>query len=153
MKKIILFLSFAISAFSCASIRTQGISPEKNASESDFLLASFFDAPDSAPEIRTLEVFFSSEEKASLKRQSKAEIGDFAAWVLACEDYEIFYDGFSGPDAAKLYEKREEAVKKALIKNGIDRDRIFVKERSGDLNEVCEEAKKDCAVIEAQAWR
>ncbi|MDR2191444.1 MAG: hypothetical protein LBO62_00985 [Endomicrobium sp.] len=149
MNKIILFLLFIIFASSCSSTHTGKSQIKKNASAEEFLLASFFYAPESAPEIKTLEVFFSNVENASLKKQSKKEIEEFAKRVLLYEDYEILYEiFFSGDSSDKLYEKSAETVRKALIKNGIDKDKIFVKESGG-----CENIESDCARIEALVWQ
>jgi hypothetical protein len=149
MNKIILFLLCATFVSSCTSVNFRNSSAKKNVSGGDFLVASFFDAPDSRPEIKTLEVYFSNREKASLKKESKKEIEDFAAGILSYEDYEIFCEIFfsSASAAEKLYEKRKETIGKHLIKNGIDKDRIFIKE-----NDAVEDIQKDRAIIEAQVW-
>ena len=147
MNKIILLLLCATFIPSCASTGFQNATAKKNVSGGDFLVASFFDAPDIRPEIKTLEVYFSNEEKASLKKESKKEIEDFAAGILSYEDYEIFCEFFFSSDMEKLYEKRKETVGKHLIRNGIDKDRIFIKE-----NDAYDDVQKDCALIEAQVW-
>jgi hypothetical protein len=146
MNKTISFLLCAILLSSCGSASLRDAPAKRSVSGGDFLVASFFDAPDSQPEIKTLEVYFSNEEKASLKKESKKEIENFAAEVLSYEDYEIFYEIFFSPESEKLYEKRKETVRKYLIKNGIDKDKIFIKESdAGDI-------QKDCILIEAQTW-
>jgi len=132
---------------SCASTRLDNSQTKKNVPEGYFLLASFFDAPDSVPEIKTIEVFFSSVDRASLKKQSKKEIEDFASRILSYEDYEVAYEVSFSPPAKKLYEKRIETVRKALIKSGIDKDRIFIMETGKTEN-----IKSNSAYIEAQVW-
>jgi outer membrane protein OmpA-like peptidoglycan-associated protein len=130
-------------------MRAEKSQAKQNILGEEFLLASFFDAPESAPEIKTLEMFFFDKENALLKNQLKKEIEDFTAQVLSYEDYEISYEiFFSFVPSKKLYEKRVDAIRKALIKNGIDKDKIFVKE-SSDFENV----ESDYAYIEAQLWR
>jgi len=146
-RSIFLFSLIFVFLSSCVSTRLESSRAKKSASMGDFLLASFFDAPYSAPEIKTIEVFFSNEDKDALGKQSKKEIEDFAAQVLSYEDYEISYQIFFNQPAKKLYEKRSEAVKKALVKSGIDKDKISEMENANPEN-----IKNNSAYIEAQMW-
>jgi len=146
-RSVFLFLLIFIFLSSCASTRWESSQTKKNAPMGDFLLASFFDAPDSAPEIKTIEVFFSNENKVSLRKRSKKEIEDFVSQVLSYEDYEISYKVFFSSPAKKLHEKRNETIRETLIKNGIDKDKISEMEDGRPEN-----IKNNSACIEARMW-
>lgn len=133
-------------------------------SSKEILLTSLFVATSHVPEeIKTdIEIFESG--KSSLSKEARKKISDFAAEVICYEDYLITVEGHSdaseiihGEDYKKLSAKRAEAVRKALIKSGIDKDKIEsmgIGASKPAFTESTEEAKKQNrrVVIEAELW-
>jgi hypothetical protein len=153
MQKFFMFFLLVFIFFSgCAASGTGAL--KKNFAGGEAILASLFDSGSWAPEIKSISVVFSNKESVSLSRKSRNEISAFVSEVLLYEDYEIgcefiFFAG-SFPDKENLLEKRSENIKRFLIKNGIDKDKIYMKGYSvfGDAKApgACE------AFIEAEVW-
>ncbi|MDR1195873.1 MAG: OmpA family protein [Endomicrobium sp.] len=133
-------------------------------SSKEILITSLFAATNHIPEEIKTDIEFFEHGKASLSKEARNTIAVFAADVLTYEDYSIIVEGHedeseagSGENYNKLSTQRAENVRRALIRNGIDKDKIEIigigisKPVSKEKNE---ESKKQNrrAVIEAELW-
>ncbi|MDR1941012.1 MAG: hypothetical protein LBQ47_01645 [Endomicrobium sp.] len=152
-KYFIAFLPFFLFLSGCASVNDGGGSGKKFMG-GEIFLTSLFDSGMWEPETKSISAVFQNIENASVSKKSRNEITAFVSEILTHEDYEIscefFFKAGGGKDEWKLLEKRAENIKKILIKNGIDKDKINMKGFSALENGAPADA---CTVvIEAQVW-
>jgi outer membrane protein OmpA-like peptidoglycan-associated protein len=130
----------------------------------EILITSLFTATSHIPDEIKTDMEFFEHGKSSLSKEARAKIARFARTVLTYEDYYITVEGhedFSETpedgDYNRLSEKRAENVKKALIRNGIDKDKIeamgigMSKPASKEKNEEAVKQNRR-VIIEAELW-
>jgi len=123
----------------------------------EILLTSLFVATSHIPEEIKITVEFIERGKNSLSKEARNKIADFAKEVISYEDYSVIVEECEdNPEADynKLSEKRSENVKRALIKNGVDKDKIEIKQKSAS-KEKTEEGRlgqNRKVVIKAELW-
>ena len=126
----------------------------------EILLTSLFVATSHVPEGVKTYIGGFDKGKSYLSKEARKKISDFAADTLTYEDYSIIVEGhadISEVNPGELSEKRADAVKKALIKSGLDKDRIE-SAGAGTSNPAAkgetekEKRQNRRVVIEAELW-
>ncbi|MCL1972700.1 MAG: OmpA family protein [Endomicrobia bacterium] len=157
---LLVFFSACYSKRHNAGIYSYDISEQNIIESREILLTSLFVATSHVPEGVKIYIGGFDKEKSYLSKEARKKISDFAADTLIYEDYSIIIEGHAdiseiNPD--ELSEKRADAVKKALIKSGLDKDRIesigvgASRPAAEGVTEK-EKRKNRRAVIEAELW-
>ena len=129
----------------------------------EILITSLFAATSHIPEALTVDIEFCENRKTSFSKEAKNQISDFAADILRHEDYSITViwhkeaaqEEYSA-DYNKISVQRTENIKKVLIKNGIDKDKIKIavsqikSPYEQEKGRHCEDNSR--IIIEAELW-
>lgn len=129
----------------------------------EILITSLFAATSHMPEALSIDIEFCENKKTNLSKEAKNKISKFAAEVLRHEDYSITVLRHKEADEAeysadykKISLQKAENIRKALIKNGIDKDKIKI--AVSQIKSPYEEEKgRHCednsrVIIEAELW-
>ncbi|MDR2426644.1 MAG: OmpA family protein [Endomicrobium sp.] len=133
-------------------------------SSKEILVTSLFVATSHIPEEIRTDIEFFEHGKSFLSKEARNKIDHFAAKILTYEDYSITIEGHEDISEAgyeencnKISIQRAENVRSALIRNGIDKDKIEVTSigiSSHHSKEKMEESKQQnrVVIIEAEFW-
>jgi Outer membrane protein and related peptidoglycan-associated (lipo)proteins len=166
MYKLSVFIILPIILFSGCSAYKYSTNvhskPDKDImSSNEILLTSLFFATTHTPEEEKTDIAFFEQDKSALSKEARNKIAVFAQEILTYEDYRITVEGYadiSENNDEKLAYKRAESVKKSLIKNGIDKDKIEItgmknaSNISQNSDEHSESVNNMRAVIDAELW-
>lgn len=97
----------------------------------EIVLTSLFVATSHIPDIIMSDIFF-LHGRGSLSKEARIKIAELAKEIITYEDYWISVEGHEdvsedqndSDEYNKLSEKRADSVRRALIRNGIDKDKI-----------------------------